>query len=42
MIELWISSEVETSAKEIASKLAEQDVECQIIPNYSANKGGQL
>ncbi len=42
MIELWISSEVETSAQEIATKLAEQDVECQIIPNYSANKGGQL
>ena len=42
MIELYISSEVQTSPQEIATKLAEQDVECQITPNYSANKGRQL
>ena len=42
MIELWISSEVETSAKEIATKLSLQDVECQVTPNYSANKDRQL
>jgi len=42
MIELYISSEVQTSPQEIATKLAEKDVECQITPNYSANKGRQL
>ena len=42
MIELYISSEIATSIQEIAAKMAEQNVECQITSNYSSNKGKQL